>query len=267
MISDYMDLTPDFREREREEMQPTYDAWGTVLPASDRTAKGSVRVKVKTMKENMDTFDDVPVLTCYGGDDYGTCFLPEEGDVVRLTFIGGDFRHPVVTGCRFPENSRFVQDVYEKKNLNKEWKIKGGSRIAFSGAQGEERIEIAGPKNMLWELDEKQQQIAFGDNDRKNRLLLDKKEGKTQITSEKVIRLECGKSSLELKKDGTVTLQCEQLDLKAKKINISGKSGVKLEGQEISLSGKNGVSLSGQGQVKVESKSSLKLSGAMIHLN
>lgn len=267
MISDYMDLTTDFREMGSGEMQPTYDAWGTVLPASDRTAKGNVRVKVMTMKENMDTFDDVPVLTCYGGEGYGACFLPEEGAVVRLTFMGGDFRHPVVTGCRFPENSSFVQDACEEKNLKKVWKVKGGSRIAFTGDKGEERIEIAGSENMLWELDEKNQQIALGDNDRKNRMLLDKKEGRAQIISEKAIRLECGKSSLELKEDGTVELQCEQLILEAKNVKISGKTKVQLEGQEISVSGSTGVSLSGKGQVKVESKSSLKLSGAMIHLN
>lgn len=267
MISDYMDLTTDLREREREEMQPTYDVWGTVLPASDRTAKGSVRVKVGTMKDNMDTFDDVPVLTCYGGGGYGACFLPEEGDVVRLTFVGGDFRHPVVTGCRFPEGSQFVQDVWEEKNLKKGWKVKGGSRISFSGDQGEERIEIAGPKNMLWELDEKQQQIALGGSDGKDRLLLDKEEGRIRATAKEAIRLECGKSSLELKKDGTVTLRCEQLTLEAKNVKVKGTSKVQLEGQEVSVSGTTGISLSGQGQVKLESKAVLKLSGAMIHLN
>ncbi len=110
MIADYMDRGPAVPEEAGGGMRPTYDMWGTVLPASDRTGKGSVRVRVKTMKDNMDTFDDVPVLTGYGGDGYGLLFLPEEGDIVRLTFLGGDFCHPVVTGCRFPFSSRFVGD-------------------------------------------------------------------------------------------------------------------------------------------------------------
>lgn len=255
MISDYL----DYGEASREGMLPTYDAWGTVLPAAENTAKGSVRVRVKAMKDNMDTFDDVPVLTCYGGGDYGAFFLPEEGDVVRLTFLGGDFRHPVVTGCRFPENSRFVQDTCEEKNLNKAWRLKNGSRIALSGDKGEERIEVSGPEKMEWVLDEKNQQIACGDKDKKNRVVLDKKAGKALVTAEKAIRLECGESSLELKENGTVTLQCRQLTLEAKNVKISGKTKVQIEGQELALEGTTNVSLSGKG--------TLKLSGAMIHLN
>ncbi len=248
-------------------MQPTYDAWGTVLAPGDKTSKGNVRVQVKIMKDNMDTFDDVPVLTCYGGGDYGAYFLPEEGDIVRLTFLGGDFRHPVVTGCRFPESSRFVQDSYEEKNQKKVWKLKNGSSVVLSGNKGEGRIEVSGSEKMEWVLDEKEQQIVYGDRDRKNQVLLDQKEGKLLASPEKVIRLECGESSLELKENGTVTLQCRQLSLEAKDVKINGKTKVCVEGQELVLSGRTNVSLSGKGQVKVEGKGGLKLSGAMIHLN
>lgn len=263
MIFDYLDE----KETCREGMQPTYDVWGTVLAASENTSKGSVRVQVKNMKDNMDTFDDVPVLTCYGGGGYGAYFLPEEGDVVRLTFLGGDFRHPVVTGCRFPESSQFVQNVFDDKNLNKEWKLKNGSRIALSGDKGKEKIEVSGPEKMEWTLDEENQQIVFGDKEKKNRVLLDGNAGKVLITSEQVIRLECGKSSLELKQDGTVTLQCTQLTLEATKAEIKGKSTVQIKGQELGLTGSGSVTLSGKSQVKIESKGPLKLSGAMIHLN
>ncbi len=263
MIFDYMDE----QETCREGMQPTYDVWGIVLGPSKNTSKGSVRVQVKNMQDNMDTFDDVPVLTCYGGGGYGAFFLPEEGDVVRLTFLGGDFRHPVVTGCRFPESSQFVKDVFDEKNLKKEWKLKNGSRIALSGDQGKEKIEISGPEKMEWVLDEENRQISYGDKGKKNRVLLDGGEGKTLVTSEQSIRLECGESSLELKKDGTMVLQCKQLTLEAAKVEMKGKSSVQIKGQELGLAGAGSVTLSGKGQVKVESKGQLKLSGAMIHLN
>ncbi len=265
MIFDYWDE----KETCREEMQPTYDVWGTVLAASENTSKGSVRVQVKNMRDHMDTFDDVPVLTCYGGSGYGAFFLPEEGDVVRLTFLGGDFRHPVVTGCRFPESSQFVKEVFDDQNLKKEWKLKSGSRIAFSGEKGKERIEISGPEKLEWVLDEEAGQIVYGnkDKEKKNRVLLDGGAGKALVTSEQSIRLECGESSLELKKDGTVVLQCKQLTLEAAKVEIKGKSSVQIKGQELGLAGSGNVTLSGKGQTKVESKGPLKLSGAMIHLN
>lgn len=263
MISDYL----DGGERAQGGMRPTYDVWGTVLSAGDDTPKGSVRVCVKLMQDDMDIFDGVPVLTCYGGGDYGAYCLPEEGDVVRLTFLGGDFRHPVVTGCRFPASSRFVEDTFEGKNLNKAWKFKNGSSIVLSGDKTEGRIVVSGPEKMEWMLDEKDQQAALGDKEKKNQVLLDKKEGKALVRSEKAIRLECGESSLELKENGTVTLKCKQLTLEAKNVKINGKTKVQVEGQEIAIQGTSGVSLSGKGQVKVEGKGGLKLSGAIIHLN
>ncbi len=265
MISNYLDDRADSMENEG--IKPTYHVWGTVLAPSDRTGKGNVRVQVKTMKNGEDTFDDVPVLTDYGGESYGSFFLPEEGDIVCLAFMGGDFRHPAVTGCRFPNNSEFVRESSKEKNLIKEWKIKNGSRIAFSGDKGEEKIEIAGPEKLAWRLDEKEEKITLGDKEEKNQLLLSKKEGVTKIVSEKSIRLECGKSSIELKKDGTVELQCEQLTFEAKTIRLKGRSKVEVEGQELSMSGTTNVSLTGKGQVKVDSKGQLKLSGVMIQLN
>lgn len=265
MISDYVDCG-GIRPGE-EGMQPTFDVWGMVLAASDNTKKGNLRVRIKAMKEKMDTFDNVPVLTAYGGGNYGAFFLPEEGDIVRLTFLGGDLRHPVVTGCRFPESSQFVQDMHQKENLKKAWKIKNGSEIVFSGEKGKEKIEVSGPEKMKWELDEEKQKIDFGDKDKKNHMTLDKKEGKTTVVAEKEICLECGKSSLKLKEDGTIVLKCEKLTLEAKNIQIEGKTKVQIKGQQLELDGSTGITVTGKGNVKVESKGQLKLSGAMIHLN
>lgn len=265
MIFDYMNCGSGVWAEDG--MQPTCDAWGTVLAASDSTGKGNVRVKVRTMKDNRDTFDSVPVLTGYGGSDYGAFFLPEEGDIVRLTFVGGDYRHPVVTGCRFPESSQLVQDSAKKENTDKVWKVKSGSRVAFSGEKGKDKIEISGSKSMKLQLDEEKERISFGDSEEKNEVALDKKNGEVQITAEKTIKLQCGKSSLELKKDGTVTLHCSRLTLEADNVQIKGKSKLDLEGQQLAVNGTTGVSIAGKGQVKVEGKGVLKLSGAMIQLN
>ncbi len=268
MISDYMDYGAyGFTAPEETVMQPTYDVWGTVVAANDNTGKGSVRVKVKTMRDRRDTFDNVPVLTGYGGDEYGAFFLPEEGDIVRLTFLGGDFRHPVVTGCRFPESSRLVGDSSGEGNLHKLLKVKNGSSIAFSGEKGKEKIEISGPQKMKWELDEDREQIVFGDNDEKNRMVLDKKNGEAQVIARESIRLSCGKSSLELKKDGTVTLKCSRMAVEAQDVLIKGKTRIELDGQQLTLSGNTGIAVKAQGQVKIESKGQLKLSGTMIQLN
>lgn len=264
MLSDYLDYGGT--ETGRGE-QSARDMWGTVLSASDSTEKGNVRVKVKIMEDKMDIFDNVPVLTCYAGDDHGLFLLPEEGDTVRLTFPCGDLRHPVVTGCRFPKSSRFVKDMQGKEEVKKGFLAKNGSAVTFSGEKGKELIRVSGAENMVWELDEEKQQTSVGDREEKNQLSLDKKNGTATVKAESSVRLECGKSSLELKKDGTILLQCEELTLEAKNVQIKGKTRVQIRGQELTLEGKTGISVVGKGQVRVESKGTLKLSGAMIHLN
>lgn len=260
MITDYFGsgMTAPWQGRE---------LWGTVLPASEGTDKGNVRVQVKLMKDKEDTFDNVPVLTGYGGTDHGAFFLPEEGDIVLLVFPGGDYRHPVVAGCRFPESSSFVKDVYQKENLKKAFLDKNGSGIFLSGEKGKDLIEIRGSEHMGLKLEEEPQSIVLGDREEKNYMLLDKKNRAVRVVSQSSIRLECGKSSLELGKDGAIVLSCEQLTLEAKTVQVQGKTKVQIKGQEVTLEGTMGVNVTGKGQLKMSSQGQLKLSGAMIHLN
>lgn len=267
MISDYMGRVGSQWAEGVGGMQPTFDVWGIVLAPSESTKDGNVRVKAKTMKDGMDTFENVPVLTGYGGEDHGAFFLPEEGDTVRLTFLGGDFKHPIVTGSRFPEEAEFVKKSAEKNNLAKAWKMKNGSGIAFGGEKGKETIEVSGSEKMAWRLSEEAQETMFGDQEKKNQVSVSKKDGKVQLTAENSICLTCGNSTLELKKDGSIVLSCEQLSVKAKKIKLEGSAKVELEGQEISIKATTGLAISGKGQVKVESTGQLNLSGAIIKLN
>lgn len=248
-------------------MIPTFDVWGTVSAPGEDTGEGNVKVQVKTMKEEMDIFDGVPVLAAYGGGEYGALWMPEEGDIVRLTFIGGDFRHPVVTGCRFPCGSQFVKDLCGKENPGKAWKSKNGCSLLFSGTEGKEKIRLSGPEKMEWELDEEQEQMSFGDKENKNRVLVDKKNGRIRLLAEQEILLECGKSSLSLKKDGTVVLSCGELTVEAENLKCSGSGKVRLQGQDVALQGTTGITVKSDAKLKLEGKGPVKLSGSVINLN
>ncbi len=232
MLSDYLDYGAGEQERKEGSLQ---DMWGTVLSASEGTEKGNVRVRVKLMEDKMDVFDNVPVLSCHAGDDHGLFLLPEEGDTVRLAFPGGDLRHPVVTGCRFPGRSRFLEDMCRKEEKKSGFLAKNGSSVLFSGEKGRELIQVSGAENMSWRLDEEKQQTSVGDKAEKNQLLLDKKQGAATIKAETSVRLECGKSSLELREDGRIVLHCEELTLEAKNIRIRGNTRVQISGQELAL--------------------------------
>lgn len=267
MISDYMGYEEEAVEKGRSGMFPSYDVWGIVVPASENTEKGTVRVRVKSMKDNRDIFDSVPVLTNYGGDAYGSFFLPEEGDTVRLSFLGGDMRHPVVTGSRFPASSRYVKELFQKENLKKGLATKSGSSFLISEEKGKEKIELSGPEKLKWELDEGEQETFLGDKERKNQVCISKKKGQASLKAEEEICLECGKSSLVLQKDGTIRLKCRKLTLDADTVEIKGNKKVLVKGQELSMEGTAGVAVTGKGNIKLDSKGAVKLSGAMLHLN
>lgn len=257
MISDYLQSCG--QEMSRVGIRPVFEAWGTVLEESDTTQEGNLRVQVQTMEDQKNIFDNVPVLTAYGGTGYGLYVLPEEGDIVKLTFLGGDFLHPVATGCRMPSESTFVKEQYEKENLKKVLKLKSGSIVSFSGEEGKEKIRVSGPEKMEWELDEENEKISFGDKEQNNRMSLDKKEGKAVLKAQEEIRLECGNNSLCLKKDGTMVLHCQQLTLEADKVTVKGTNNVQLEGQNIVLKASM--------DMKIKSSGNIKLSAQMINLN
>lgn len=249
------------------EMTPTFDVWGIVVAAADTTEKGSLRIKIPAMQEGMDIFESVPVLTAYGGSEYGIYWLPEVGDMVRVTFLNGDFGHPVVTGCRLTSDSRLVQEAWKKENSDKVLQVKNGSKIVFFGEKGKEKIEISGPDKLKWVLDEEKVQFFFGDKEQKNRMLLDGENGTALLETEKEMELRCGKSSLILKCDGSLTIRCNKMVLEAKETEIRGNSKMKLSGQELVLEGTTGLQLSGRSKMNIESKGPVHISGAAISLN
>lgn len=245
---------------------PTYEEWGTVLPPVEATKEGCVRVRIAAMQQDMDTFDNVPVLSFYGGADYGAFFMPEAGDTVRVSFLKGDFLHPVVAGCRYKSKSPYAKTMKHKENLQKGIQLKDGSSILFSGEADRERIAVRGPRKMEWELDEEKEQIAFGDREKKNRLQLEAKSGGMVLQAAKQITLKCGKSELTLREDGTFHIKCEKFVLTAGEADMNARKQAALKGQELKLEGITKVSLNGKSAVQVKSAGQVKVSGAVVQL-
>lgn len=267
MISDYIGVLESFRESGAGGLEPTCEVWGTVMPPSGDTRKGNVRVRVSCMREDMDIFDNVSVLTNYGGAEYGNLVLPEEGDTVKLSFIGGDWRNPVVTGCRYPEENEFLRQQSEDKELKKTFRTKSGGCIAFSGEKQKDRIEIAGSGKLLIRLNEEEKEIFLGDQEEKNRIVVDAQKGEIMIGAKERILVQCGKSSIELNGDGSIRVSCNSLELEAKNINVKAGGAVKMKGQEITLDSSMGMKLSAGSLVKVSGRGGVKISGATVQLN
>lgn len=248
-------------------IQPVIEVFGKVMPKGKDTKAGSLRIKIPTMPEERNLLEDVPYLTAYGGGDHGMYFLPEEGDEVIVKFLGGDYRHPVAYASRYKQDSALLKQASEDKNLIKLCKIKNGSSVMFHGGQGKEKITAATPKKWIAELDEEKEQASVSDKDKKNELRLDAKNGKASLKAEKELVLECGKSKLILKENGTIRLECSQVEIEAKSVAIKGKSKVEIEGQEVTVKGSTGITLNGQSKVQVKSSGPVKVSGSVINLN
>lgn len=267
MISEYLEYPEFNREGRPAGMQPTCEVWGTVMPPSQDTQKGNVRVRVSCMKENRDIFDNVPVLTNYGGADHGNFVLPEEGDTVKLSFIGGDLCNPMVTGSRYPDENAFSGQEAEENNLKKAYGTRSGSRIVFSGDRNQDKIEISGSGQLHIELNEEEKEVSLGDREKKNRIGVDVQNNRIRIDAEDTVLIQCGKSSLELKREGGIKISCESLELEARSICIKAGSTVKLKGQEITCDSSMGMKLSAGSRLKLSGKGPVKISGTTVQLN
>lgn len=248
-------------------LQPTYHAWGEVLEAAKETQPCCVRVRVLSMDKDNSIFDSVPVLSGYGGDGYGVYCMPEEGDAVLIAFFGGDFRCPYVTASLLKQDGKLAEEVTKDKEWKKKVKWKNGSSITFEGEKGKEKMTVAGAQKWKLSMEEEAEKLYIGDADGKNSMTVQKKDGKFIVTSEKEVRLVCGNSSLDMKENGDISLECKQLNINVTDINITAKSKAHLSGQDVSIEGSTGMKVRGKSQVQVESKGTLKVSGAMINLN
>lgn len=234
---------------------------GTVTENNDKKYPAMVKVEFTSWTSGKNICEWIPLLHSYAGKGYGEYILPEIGDVVLLGFMGAAQTKAFVMGVLYPANSTFTKESFEKKNLTKRFKTKGGIDLALNDENGKESVTVITPKEQQIVVDDEKECITVSDKTAKNIIKLDSKNGALEITTEKKITFKAGKCEITMDgQGGAITIKGAKITADAQQtVKISGKQSLALEGGMLKAEGKQTTTIKGGTMTQV--------SGQILKLN
>jgi uncharacterized protein involved in type VI secretion and phage assembly len=198
-------------------VRPPELATVTQLHTRDVDTNANHEVSVKLIASGVE-LDHVPVAV----GRLGFSALPNEGDVVILTFVGGNLQAPVALGCLYddqahPPMASPQEVVYQPPD---------------DQASGVRRFHFELPSGSTITLDDDALTLTFGST-----TAVVNRDGDVLIQSNGKIRLE-SQGDLELDAQGDVTIQAGgNLTLKGMSVSAEGQTDAKLKGSQVALVG------------------------------
>lgn len=219
-------------------------ARGKVTANWEKSHPGMVQVVYRLGETGEMKSDWIPVMTPFGGKNYGAYLLPEVGSSVIIGFEQGSLNCPVVLGCLWDQEHPLPPDSANEKNSRLMWKSKSG---------------------YLFFVEEEEKEIRFSDPDGKN----------TMVWS-------TGKKSLTLTIEGAFQIKAsEDIQIKGKNITLSSGQKTTIKGtqaeiaptQKLTLKTQQmaaeatALELKAQASGKVQSGGILEVQGSLLKLN
>lgn len=260
MADSIMDLLQIPNEMYDSQMVPGF-VQGTVVENNNDKFPGMVKVSFTVWEQGKNMIEWVRLLSPYTGKDYGTYMVPEIDETVLVGFIGGSLKKPFLLGSLYPRDSQLVKQQYDKKNINKVLRTKGGTEIAINDTDKKESITVKTPKESRIVIEDEQETILMSDKESKNKIFMDLKKGEIMICADKKITLKTGTATLEMAGDqGNITVEGNKVTVNAKQtLAMEGKTSTTLKGGSLTAEGMQAATLKAGGQVTV--------SGAMVKIN
>jgi type VI secretion system secreted protein VgrG len=227
----------------------------TVVDNDDEKKMGRVKVQMLWQKSSSEQTDWIRVMTPDAGEgddgkNRGLLCIPEINDQVMVGFRYNDPDRPFVLGSMYTGKTG---EGGKDKNETKSYTTKSGSTIKFE-----------------------KDKISIIDAKKKSKILFDG-EGKMKIESQDEIKLECGQSTITMKKDGTIEIKGKEITIDASsKATIKAMSGidikasggdVKIEGINAEMSGQVGAKVKGNATAEISSGAQTTVKGAMVMIN
>lgn len=234
---------------------------GVVVENNNADFKGMVKVEFTAWESGKNMCEWVRLVSPYTGKNYGTYCVPEIDEIVLVGFIGGSLKRPFLLGSLYPGGAATVNDNFDKKNINKRLKTKGGMDILINDEDGKQKIILTTPKGSVITVDDENQNCCISDKDKKNMLQLDYKNGGISVTAEKTINLKAGTAEIGIDGNaGNITVKAKKIAVTAdNEIGLKANAALKMEGTQVEMKGK--------AQVKVEASGPLALKGAITQIN
>lgn len=213
------------------------------------------RVKCAYITSDQDAGETgwIHCLTLLGGDQYGTFFHPNVGDVVALAFENGDIHRPFVIGSLWVGDAKPPLTVRDGKNEEYRFITPNKSYADFSDTEGKEKITVSTPKNRRVILDDGEGEIIVTDG--KNSVRISEKTGVTEIKCDKKLTVKVG---------GGVTIEC---DGASGTLSIKAGKEITMSTAQLSAKASGTAEVSGSGSAAVKSGGMLTLKGSVTKIN
>jgi len=242
------------------------------------------RVKVQFHWDRKGTKDEnsscrVRVAQVWAGQEWGAIHIPRIGQEVIVSFLEGDPDRPIITGrvyngeqkppYKLPDNA--TQSGIKSRST-KSGDAKTFNEIRFEDKKGSEELVIHAEKDFKVDVENDATWRVGLNEDRpaKSSKGVAKYEiGKTlTIDVGDEITLVTGQSKIVMKKDGSITVTCMKLEVKAQQlIDLNSKQNMKLEGLQQFAAKSLQVGIEGTTKVEIKSSISTKVEGTMLDLS
>ena len=218
---------------------------GVVTNNNDPEGRGRVKIRFPHLDDQVESYW-ARVTTPMSGKEWGIQFIPEVGDEVLVTFLGGDIQMPVIIGSLHNGEDKPPLKPDDGKNNLRIIRSRSGHEIVFDDTQDKCKLTIKSSSGAFVELDDAsgKEKITIQDKTKNQKIVIDS--AKNSIT------IECAKD-LIVKTDTTMKVDAKDLDL-----STTGNVKIKAAGK-VEIEGSGGLDLKSSGMTNVK--------GSMVNIN
>lgn len=227
----------------------------------DKDYPGMIKVEMFLGEAGKNVTGWVPVMSVYGGKDFGYYALPEVGAEVVVAFNMGDRNCPIVIGTLWNNDNTLPPETANEKNLVKRFKTKGGCELIFNDEDEKQKIEVKTPGGFGLSIEDEAKTITLHDSAGKNAIVINEKDGTLNIKADKKITFSVGGSDI-MTLDGSG----KSATVKTNNINLEAVQALQLKGQNAKLEGSM-IKIDAQGSLEASSGGMTQLKGSMVKIN
>lgn len=226
---------------------------GVVTDIDDPEKNGRVKVKLLDRDTSDYETDFIPVLASDAGNKSGFYVLPEVGDLAAVAFLDGEIERPIVIGRLWNQNRPQPYQMENGENKLRAFRTKNGNQVVFYDEDDRNAVEILTPEGLTILLDDKEEMIRISDKKKKNRLVIDIKNGIAEAEAESKISLTAGGSRLELDGDGGTAM-------------LESRQSLTIKSQQIVIEANGTLEMKSSGSMNLKANGPADIKGAVVKL-
>ncbi len=220
------------------------------------------RVKCKPITSDKDVAE---TDWCYcaapmAGNGYGQFFFPNPGDLVLLSYLGGDVHHPLILGGYWANDVKPPYQIQNGKNEVRSIKTPAGIEIKLEDTEKKEKVTITTPSGTMIQVDDEQKCISIKDKEAENQLAISWEKGEITLAAKTKLTLSAGDTSLVLESSGNLTATAaKSMECSANDISLTSKASFQAQGAQLDLKS-NGI-------LNVQASGNAVIKGAIVQIN